>query len=273
MAQRFSVGDFSRATHLTVKTLRHYHEVGLLEPGLVEPSTNYRYYFASQIPQAQVIKRLRDLEMPVVEIKAVLAAKDTAGRNALIAKHLDRLEVELARTRAAVSSLRSILAGPAPGLPVSRRTVAATPAMAIRAIVEHDNVVAWWHGALGELRATARAARLEPTGAIGGLFAGEVFQEDRGSATVFIPLAGPVKPIGRIESIVIPAVELAIVTHVGSHDDIDVAYGELGAYVAGHEIGVDGPIREYYLRDPVAHPDPAEWLTEIAWPIFRADCG
>ena len=129
--------------------------------------------------------------------------------------------------------------------------------MAIRAIVEHDNVVAWWHGALGELRATARAARLEPTGAIGGLFAGEVFQEDRGSATVFIPGSpARVKPIGRIESIVIPAVELAIVTHVGSHDDIDVAYGELGAYVAGHEIGVDGPIREYYLRDPSSDPDP-----------------
>ena len=70
------MGDFSRATHLSVKTLRHYHQVGLLEPAAVNPDTGYRYYSAGQIPAAQVIRRLRDLEMPVADVKAVLAAPD-----------------------------------------------------------------------------------------------------------------------------------------------------------------------------------------------------
>ena len=73
------MGDFSRATHLSVKTLRHYHQVGLLEPATVNPDTGYRYYSAGQIPTAQVIRRLRDLEMPVADVKAVLAARDAAG--------------------------------------------------------------------------------------------------------------------------------------------------------------------------------------------------
>jgi DNA-binding transcriptional MerR regulator len=34
-----SIGDFSRATHMTVKTLRHYHQIGLLEPAEVDPYT------------------------------------------------------------------------------------------------------------------------------------------------------------------------------------------------------------------------------------------
>ena len=38
-----------------------------------------------------------------------------------------------------------------------------------------------------------------------------------------------------------------------------------------HEISVDGPVREYYLRGPHDTPDPAAWMTEIGWPIFRAD--
>jgi len=38
-----------------------------------------------------------------------------------------------------------------------------------------------------------------------------------------------------------------------------------------HEISVEGPVREYYLRDSYDAPDAAEWLTEIGWPIFRAD--
>jgi hypothetical protein len=41
-------------------------------------------------------------------------------------------------------------------------------------------------------------------------------------------------------------------------------------YVAEHEIGVDGPVREYYLVDGFNTPDATLWCTEIAWPIFRA---
>src|SRR6266566_4943311 len=56
---RVTIGDFSRASHLSVKTLRHYHEVGLLEPSEVDPHNGYRYYSEEQIPLAQVIRRLR----------------------------------------------------------------------------------------------------------------------------------------------------------------------------------------------------------------------
>jgi len=61
MQSGLTVGDFSRVTHLSVKTLRHYHEVGLLEPAEVNPVNGYRYYAPDQIPTAQVILRLRNL--------------------------------------------------------------------------------------------------------------------------------------------------------------------------------------------------------------------
>ncbi len=70
---------------------------------------------------------------------------------------------------------------------------------------------------------------------------------------------------------VVPAAELAVVSPHGSLADVDLTYGELGAYTTGHEISVDGPLREYYLRDSHDTPDPAEWETEIGWPSFRAD--
>ena len=74
MSGRVTIGDFSRASHLSIKTLRHYHEVGLLEPAEVDPGNGYRYYAEAQIPQAQVIRRLRGLQMPVAEVRAVLSA-------------------------------------------------------------------------------------------------------------------------------------------------------------------------------------------------------
>ena len=45
----------------------------------------------------------------------------------------------------------------------------------------------------------------------------------------------------------------------------------LGSYATRHEISVDGPLREYYLRGADEVADEAEWRTEIGWPIFRAD--
>jgi DNA-binding transcriptional MerR regulator len=271
MAAALTVGDFSRITHLSVKTLRHYHQVGLLEPAQVDPDTGYRYYSGQQIPAAQVIRRLRELEMPVAEVKAVLAARDAPSRNALIAAHLDRLEIELARTRTAVDSLRNLLQPPDTTTAITHRSVPATPAAAIRQVVDRGDVLSWWEGALGELHASVRAQDLDATGPGGGLYPSELFQHDRGEATVFIPVQGPVRAIGCVAPVVIPAAELAVIGHPGSLADVDLTYGKLGSYATTHEISVDGPLREYYLRGAIDTPDPADWTTEIGWPTFRAD--
>jgi len=271
MAAVLTVGDFSRATHLSVKTLRHYHQVGLLEPAAVNPETGYRYYSVGQIPVAQVIRRLRDLEMPVADVKAVLAAPGAPARNALIAAHLDRLEAGLAQTRIAVESLRDLLRPPDGQAVIEHRSVPATVAAGVEAVVDRADLLAWWQGALGELWATARAQGLHATGPSGGVFASELLQEDRGQATVFIPVEGGVRPIGRVASLVIPAAELAIISHQGSLADADLSYAKLGSYATTHEISIDGPLHEYYLRGAADTPDEAEWRTEIGWPIFRAD--
>jgi effector-binding domain-containing protein len=70
-------------------------------------------------------------------------------------------------------------------------------------------------------------------------------------------------------SLIIPAAELAVARHHGSPSDIDLTYGELGAHVMKHEISVDGPLRENYLRGMIETANMAEWDTEIGWPIFR----
>jgi len=258
-------------THLSVKTLRHYHEVGLLAPAAVNPDTGYRYYSAEQIPAAQVIRRLRDLEMPVGEVKAVLDAGNAADRNALIAAHLDRLEAELAQTRAAVDSLRNLLQPPPDAPAIEHRSVPAVRAAGVTAIADHADVLAWWQGALGELRATVRAQGLRPAGPPGGVFASELFTREHGQATVFVPVEGVVRPVGRVTPVTIPAAEMAVITHRGSLGDADISYAALGSYATRHEISVDGPLREYYLRGADDTAEEAEWRTEIGWPIFRAD--
>jgi effector-binding domain-containing protein len=52
---------------------------------------------------------------------------------------------------------------------------------------------------------------------------------------------------------------------------VDLSYAKLGWYATTHEISIDGPLREYYLRGAGDTPDEAEWRTEMGWPVFRAD--
>ena len=268
MPASLSIGDFSRATHLSVKTLRHYHHLGLLEPSEVDQDTGYRRYTAGQIPAAQVIRRFRALDMPLDQIRAVLAAPDLRARNRLISDHLTRLEQDLARTQDAVASLRDLLADPGDVGPVSQRRVDAVRAAAVTAVVGLGDLLPWYLGALGELHATLEARGISPAGPAGGVYATELFAEERGEATVFVPVATEAEFPGRITSRVIPAAELAVIIHAGSHADVDRSYGALGGYVASHALQVAGPVREYYLVGRQDTRDEAAWRTEIGWPIF-----
>jgi effector-binding domain-containing protein len=84
-----------------------------------------------------------------------------------------------------------------------------------------------------------------------------------------VPCVGTVRPMGRVTGLVVPAVELATITHPGPHTDIDRAYGALAVHVAEHALAVVGPIREHYLMGRRDSDDPTHWRTEIGWPIFH----
>ena len=141
-----------------------------------------------------MIRRLRALQMPVADVKATLAAPESATRNELIVDHLDRLEAELAQTRAAVDELRDLLQAPRYPEPIEHRTVDRHVRGRHPQVVDRDESSAWWQGALGELHATVRAQKVQPTGPLGGLYASELFQHGRGEATVFVPVGGPSRP-------------------------------------------------------------------------------
>jgi DNA-binding transcriptional MerR regulator len=259
-----AIGEFSRLTHLSVRTLRRYHDVGLLEPASVDDATGYRYYSADQIPTAQVVHRLRELDVPLSDVQRILRSPDPGTRAALVADHLQRLEFELDRTRAAVASLRRLLRPEPAPLDVELRAVPATTVAAVEDDVEHDQVLAWYAGAMAELDAVVD----EPTGVPGGLYDNALFENGRGHVLVYRPTADPPRS-GRVHPVTLPAVELALTTHGGEHDDIDVTYGELGAWVVENALVVAGPVREAYVVGPRDTAEPSAWRTEIGWPVFR----
>jgi DNA-binding transcriptional MerR regulator len=67
-----SIGEFARRSRLSVKALRLYDELGVLVPARVDAVSGYRYYDEAQLEQARLVATLRQLEMPLATIKALL---------------------------------------------------------------------------------------------------------------------------------------------------------------------------------------------------------
>ena len=270
MRVRLAIGDFSRMTHLSVVTLRHYHEVGLLTPAEVDPQSGYRFYAPGQVRVAQVIRRFRDLGMPLDQIRQVLQASDVAVRNQVIAAHLQRMEAQLALTQSVVASLRSLLDRTPPPVAVEHRSVAPAYGLGIREQVPAPDLDAWWEAAFGELDAAVAASAVRPAGPRAALYPAEFFELGAGEVVAYVPVARNVSDGGgRVRPREIPGAELAVAVHRGGLADIDRTYGALGIYVAGRAIGVAGPIRERYLVTAFDADHESRHVTEVCWPVFR----
>ena len=87
----FSIGDVARLFHISVSSLRHYENIGLLAPERTDPDTLYRYYSTRQFEALNTIRYLRALDMPLGEIKDFLNNRD-----------VDRMEEKLRQQHAAV---------------------------------------------------------------------------------------------------------------------------------------------------------------------------
>ena len=249
------IGDFSKMTFLSVKALRHYHEVGILPPAEIDPETGYRRYGLTQVPTAQVIRRLRELGMSLDGVREVIDAPDVPSRNAAIAAHLRRMEGELEQTRATVESLRLLLDETAPGpAAVTYRTEEPSTVLAIRAEIAYDDMLPWLEEALAELE----AAVTRRTGVDGALFSPELMEDELGEIVAVVPGTGASG--GRVQTLELPRVEYAVAVHLGSVEQVDRTYASLGAVVAERAIGIGGPLRENYLADD---------RTEICWPVFQ----
>ncbi len=106
----YSIGQFSKIVGLSVKTLRFYHDEGVIVPSYVDPDSGYRYYDQHDAEKARVVAQLRELEFSLSEIREMLAAyDDEADLLQHLERHRDVFQERIGRYRDVVSSLDRII--------------------------------------------------------------------------------------------------------------------------------------------------------------------
>ena len=105
MHELIPIGRFARLAGLTTGALRHYDEIGLLPPTLVDDDTGYRRYRVGQLGAARAIARFRELELSLDEIRELIATGDLA----ILRRHRARLEARTWRLQRAAYLVQRLI--------------------------------------------------------------------------------------------------------------------------------------------------------------------
>ena len=269
------IGDFSRASSLSVKSLRAYHETGLLVPADVDPRTGYRSYSVAQLTDAAIIRRLRLLDVPLEAIREVLDARDPAVTRKILDEHGSVLEARLAGMQRAIDELNVALEAPTLHTPVHRRHERALTVLTFSGTVSEASWLAFLDRAFAALSEAAATDGAVVVGSFGGCYP-TLLDDDAQEVVAFLPVASAplLSASSRAVGVQVgelPATEVAVVAHHGAYDDMDDTYRNLGAWVAEHAEPADLPVRELYLVAASHTDNPDELRTELCWPIRSAD--
>jgi DNA-binding transcriptional MerR regulator len=108
---RLTIGQFARLSGLTTRALRHYDKLGVLRPAEVDDGNGYRLYERSQLETARQIRVLRELEVPLDEVRRIVSDPDSGDAARRIAAHRARVEARLAELRTAYYFLGKLAGG------------------------------------------------------------------------------------------------------------------------------------------------------------------
>ena len=269
----FRIGEFSRLSHVTVKTIRHYDKIGLLKPARVDEFTKYRYYSASQLPRLNRILALKGLGLSLDQIKMLLDEDLPAAqiRGMLRLKQLEiqeSLDLEQSRLDRVEGMLRQIEKEERmPEQEVTIKSINEIDVLAVRDTVpSYGDIEVLFDQVFGVLGKN----QLQPAGPPIGIYHDQEHQEKDVDIEIAIPLSQKDLDSTDLSTAQLPAVkEMACVFHQGGYSTIGASYGYLMKWVEENGYKITGPVREVYLRGPESGEE-ENYLTEIQLPVKKA---
>ncbi len=264
------IGDFSKLAQVSVKTLRHYGKLGLLQPAWIDRFTGYRYYTVEQLPRLNRILALKDLGFSLEQIQRLLQDDLSAAelRGMMRMKHAElerRLQAEQVRLARVEARLRRIeQEGTMPPHEVVLKTVPTQRVVGIRDVIPGYRELA---GLFDELRVFLRQQHviLDAASPRIGIYYDPDYRDQEIDAEAAAALPGPLRETGRVIVHDLPGAEtMACAVHQGGYEAMSDVYNTMMAWIETNGYLVTGPNREIYLQGPVTE---LGGITEVQIPV------
>ena len=249
-----SIGPFARESGLSHKALRLYAELGLLVPAHVDRFTSYRYYDREQLGSARLIRLMREMEMPLRDIRHVLAAEPQEAEQ-LVAEYERAFSERLEQVRHTRRRLIQIMRYEESEMTmqVEERSLAPQQIVSIVAHVlvkDLDDVIS---RSLRELEAFVEAQGGKISGPPLGIFHGQINQEDDGPIEVCLPADGAFRAMGSVAVRELASGRAAVVEvrdEYMNFPKIIEAYDAGYDWIVSHGFRHAGPPHEVWIGSP-----------------------
>lgn len=269
--KQLTIGEFARLCGVTVKTLRHYEKVGLVEPVIVDDFTHYRYYSPCQMQKMNAVKSLKRLGFRLDEISEIFDEET-------IRPEADALDVKIAQATEQIEALRRRLKA----LKAIRKTYDNKPRNGIefcalpeiivafnrRNISSYQELFDFLPNQLGPEMARLGCECTEP----GYCYVSRL--SDVGNDGFEIEYCEQVVEAKRNSSLIafrtVEAVSLAAcLNYYGNYDGLDDAARRLTAEVEAMGYRTTAPARYSFVDGIWNQADPAKWLTVVQLPVAK----
>jgi DNA-binding transcriptional MerR regulator len=271
-----SIGEFARLGRVSVRTLRHYDEIGLLRPASVDPETGYRGYAPAQLGQLNRIIALKELGLSLAQSRQLvtgITADELRGmlvlRRAQLEQELEAHKTQLLEVEARLSYIEREGTMPADDI-----TVKKIPAMGVVALAGTvpafgpENIVP----AVNRARLQFDELALADLVKVSGPFM--IFYEvGEGEITVYLALPVAERPAelpAPAQYLDLPEVEVVAAVRSGRASSIfPMVYQDLFQWASAHGFQAHGPGREIWVNEI---DDPAEveqQVFEVQQPFTR----
>jgi DNA-binding transcriptional MerR regulator len=266
-ARHLSIGRFAGLTGISANTLRRYDEYGLLSPAFTDPLTGYRLYAVEQLDTGVAIRLLRDLDVPLDDLRVLLSGEHPDDVRTLLTHHRERIVERRADLERILARIDAVLHDDHGLLPYELEVVDLAPVWVVsrRLTTTRAALDPAIERSLAQLEDELAAGGVEAAGRELILYANPLQWYQGLDVEVCLPVAETAaaacgaRPLDGCRAV--------RTVYRGPWDDIWQAYAALLAQIARRGLDVCGPVRESYLFDERDTADPTRYLTEIAWPV------
>jgi effector-binding domain-containing protein len=272
----FKIGEFSNLSGLSINTLHHYNEIGILKPEQIDEFTGYRYYSAQQLVTVNKIMALKDAGFSLNEIAKVLYSIPSIDSIiSMLEEKAEILEQALKNESERLNRLRTnIFLIKNGGVPIMNEiTIKRVESILIASTRKNINKCDFEEN--GRMWAVVNSfidkAETKRTIPCMTLFYNSTWNFEMAESWD-IEVAEPVTKCVADNNVVkvyqLPAVDkMACVVHNGSFNTIGETYKAISQWIEKNNYKIDGPVREIYHKGEWATNKPEEYVTELQFPL------
>lgn len=270
MKDLLPIGRFSQVSRLTVKALRHYDELGLLHPAMVDPDSGYRYYSLAQACDAEQIRLLRQIDMPLEEISEIIGERDPDVFKVRLDRHRQGIEQKVSEYQRVLSFLQRLINNEevTVSYKVNVKQISDQQIASVRTHTSLPKIGEAMEQGFGDLFGRLGWADAYPVGPPFSIYHGDEFDETDIDVEMCAPVGQVVPGSQQPAFRELPGGTVAYTLHSGAYEEIGPAYQSLASWIQEHGHETAGPPREVYLVGPDRVSDPVEYRTEVIWPIM-----